>query len=299
MYEREKKFHFDNNYVNAPQQFGCVNLWQIGDLCSNEGYKVAAHKQFCHEITCIVAGSGTFIADGKSYRVKSGDLFLSPINSEHAIQSSYHAPLRFYYCGFTLDKNHPDYPIYRSVDHMFYTLTTPMAVDRYMVRNIYSILFNEIMVNDSSRDVLIKAGLAQLLLLTQRCHENSQVLQCRLHQNDNFKQCLVYEIIQYIDNNLANIQKMTDISAHFGYSYSYVSQTFSTIMKCSLVNYYQQKRFDRALELLKERNSITQVAEILGFDSIQSFSRSFKQRYGSSPTKYLSDQLEKSRQSEK
>ena len=101
------------------------------------------------------------------------------------------------------------------------------------------------------------------------------------------KNNIVYEIINYIDNNIFAIQRLTDISQYTGYSYAYLSQVFSNAMGISLNVYYQKARFKRAVELLECGVGTTQVAELLGFDSVYSFSRAFKNHFGLSPTHYL------------
>ena len=101
------------------------------------------------------------------------------------------------------------------------------------------------------------------------------------------KKELAYEIVNYIDNNILRIKSLGDISRHIGFSYSYTSQIFCGVMKTSLSDYYQKKRFEEALKLLKSGVGITQTSEILGYDSVHSFSRAFKTRFGASPQKYI------------
>ena len=55
-------------------------------------------------------------------------------------------------------------------------------------------------------------------------------------------------------------------------------------IQMSINQYYQKVRFQQALELLGAHFTVTQVAEKLGFDSIHSFSRAFKNHFGQSPT---------------
>ncbi|MBR2338611.1 MAG: helix-turn-helix transcriptional regulator, partial [Clostridia bacterium] len=106
------------------------------------------------------------------------------------------------------------------------------------------------------------------------------------HHGDNFKNRLVCDVIYYIDSHLFSMKNLTDISHHLGYSYSYISQLFSETMGVGLKSYFQEQRFAKAAELMQRHISVTQIAEMLGFDSASSFSRSFKKRYGMSPSAY-------------
>ena len=100
----------------------------------------------------------------------------------------------------------------------------------------------------------------------------------------------MYKIANYIDNNVSRIRNLTDVSDYIGFSYSYTSQIFSNVMGMSLKSYYQNKRFEEAEKLLQGGLSVTQIAEVLGFDSIHSFSRAFKTQFGASPQNYLKQQ---------
>jgi AraC-like DNA-binding protein len=55
----------------------------------------------------------------------------------------------------------------------------------------------------------------------------------------------------------------------------------------SIKEYYQKKRFEEAVEMLKGSNfSITQIAQDLQYKSIHTFSRAFRKNFGISPTAY-------------
>ncbi len=98
---------------------------------------------------------------------------------------------------------------------------------------------------------------------------------------------MVYNAINYIDNNLTRIGDLKDISDALGYSYSYLSHTFSEETGLTLHGYYAQKRLQKAIEMLKEgKKSVTQIAFVLNFQSIHSFSRTFKKEIGVSPSEY-------------
>ena len=57
------------------------------------------------------------------------------------------------------------------------------------------------------------------------------------------------------------IRSLTDITDHVGYNYSHASKVFSACMGMSINQYYQKVRFQKALELLGARFTVTQVAE--------------------------------------
>lgn len=280
------KFHFDNVFFKQPQQYSAVRLLQIGDLYCGAEHEIPSHLQSCHEISCIVAGSGVFTRDSEPFAVTEGDLFLSPMGQEHRIVSSRHDPLRFFYCGFTFDRTHPDYARYEKLDRLMAAKDSPLAKDRYGIAAIFAMLFNEVRGERVDKAVLMEAGLNQLLLLTRRCFDADATQAHWLQTDDSLKKQLVYKTVHYVDNHIFHIRKLTDIADELGYSYSYITQAFSAVMGTSLSVYYRQQRMKKAAELLNNAVTVTQVADVLGFDSLPSFSRSFKSFYGVSPTEY-------------
>lgn len=59
-----------------------------------------------------------------------------------------------------------------------------------------------------------------------------------------------------------------------------------------LKEYFTRRRFERATQLLEDGMSVTQIADMLGYKSIHSFSRAFTRRFGVSPLEYRKAQKE-------
>ena len=119
------RFHYDNNFSNTPQIYGAIHFMQIGDIYCESDHVIDSHVQILHEICYIAAGVGIFSRNGKRYSVKEGDIFLSPIGSEHEIISDSNNPLRIYYCAFIFDREHSDYRIYSDFEEL-YMMISPL-----------------------------------------------------------------------------------------------------------------------------------------------------------------------------
>ncbi len=280
------RFHYDNVFSNIPQIYGSIELMQIGDIYCDSGHEIKSHIQKYHEICCIVAGSGVISRNSETFAVKEGDIFLSPIGSEHKIISDSKNPLRIFYCAFVFNSDHADYPVYSEFENLIYNVTLPVTSDKFRISNIFSSLFNEVQNEYKNKSILMKAELSQLILLTQRCFEIKKSEHSHFTKDKNSKNQLAYEIVQYIDNHIFHINKLTDLAHVLGYSYSYITQSFSSVMRVSLNSYYRRQRLKKAADLLSQGFSVTVVSDMLKFDSIQSFSRAFKNFYGLSPTAY-------------
>ncbi len=93
----------------------------------------------------------------------------------------------------------------------------------------------------------------------------------------------VSEVTQYIDDNILYLKNVFEVSEALGYNYSYLSHTFSAETGRSLRDYFLQKRFEKAVELLRDNMSISEVSDMLGYAAVHSFSRAFHRQVGRSP----------------
>lgn len=98
----------------------------------------------------------------------------------------------------------------------------------------------------------------------------------------------LYEEIKYfIYKNYWNPDmSLTLISDKFGISETYISSLFKRHSD-SYLNHLESVRLESACKMMmSEKIGISEVAEIVGYNSDQSFRRAFKRRYGLSPTSY-------------
>ena len=94
-------------------------------------------------------------------------------------------------------------------------------------------------------------------------------------------------IIDYMKENIYRPLSLNDICNHFLIGKSQISHIFTVNMNQSLMSYYNMLKIAEAKKLLRSnQHTINDISEMLGFSCIHSFSRSFKNAVGSSPTAY-------------
>jgi len=93
------------------------------------------------------------------------------------------------------------------------------------------------------------------------------------------------QIKDFIDAGQANSMSLTDFENQFSYDKYYLERQFKNRYNVGLITYRNQHRMDKACKML-QNNSVSAVSEKLGFSSIYTFSRAFKNKYGLSPTEY-------------
>lgn len=283
----ENKFHFDRTYYNQPQIYDFITLYQIGDLYCQGGYSIGEHRQYCYEISYIVSGKGYYSSNENKYPVKAGDIYLNIPDELHNGLADPVDPFRYFYVGFTFNTDNCDQNPFTHIKKMFDRVKCPVAQDRLDVKNPFLNIFHELINLKEYSSLMIKICLHQLILLTYRNFFEEWEKEYIPQKDASNSRNIIYQVVNYIDNNLLNMKELTQIACELGYSYSYLSHTFSRETGLSIQEYYNQKRFEKAGELLKNNDlSITEIAEMLQYQSINSFSKAFRKNIGISPSEY-------------
>lgn len=98
---------------------------------------------------------------------------------------------------------------------------------------------------------------------------------------------LIRNTINYIDINLKENLTLNYIAAKMCVNPNYLSSKFNKEVKQSIASYLNEARIKESLHLLKISNiSVAEVAEEVGFNDVNYFSKVFKKVMGVSPTDY-------------
>lgn len=285
-YLQNVKFHFDHVHKWAPLHFGPILLHQVGDLISDQDFENGLHTQECYELTYMASGRGTCFTRGKYYDVHQGDVFILRTGDLHNIKSDNEAPLRFFYCGFDFDEADPRMSVFRPLQELLNTTEMPLASDKFNMYTIFTNIFNEYMSRNAMRETVLETLLIELLCALYRDFVEVTKVNYAPSERRPSSESLFYSIVQYMEQNIIGIRQLKEVSDHFGYAYSYISHIFSQNLNKTLKEYYNDLKISKAREFLDHNMSVTEVSDMLGYTSIHSFSRFFRQQYGLSPTEY-------------
>lgn len=98
---------------------------------------------------------------------------------------------------------------------------------------------------------------------------------------------LTIKALHYIQQNYDKSISLKQIADEMGYNYTYFSNMFNKIFGCGFSKFVNRFRASNAAELLRTtNNSMVQISNTCGFESIRSFNEQFKQEYGVTPTEY-------------
>ncbi|WP_217593831.1 AraC family transcriptional regulator [Cohnella sp. GbtcB17] len=289
-------FHFDHIYFENPQRFGSIDLFQVGDLSCQGGYVVNEHEQICYELTYIVSGRGWLKAGGTSHPVKEGDIVLNVPGELHACRADDEDPFRYYYVGFDFAEGEAgdagevgDAPALEPIRKMFDQTTQPVVSNLLGIEAPFAGIFKELVNLKSYSSFMIGSYLQQLIVLAYRSfHDSRETAYSPMLQGKEMTKP-VHDVIRYIEHNWLRMTELGAMAEELHYSYSYLSHQFSKEMGLTIQEYYNRKRFEQAVKLLREgRLTVTQIADKLRYQSIHSFSKAFRLHFGISPTEYQS-----------
>ena len=159
------------------------------------------------------------------------------------------------------------------------------------VLNHHELLLRNLSPNPDSylgAEQLVRSYLEQFLIFMLRI-EFDQTKKVSLEyalgsQPDDY---LTAQVINYLGSNISKKITIDDIAGTLRYSRSYLSRVFKKESGYSIMEYLNKMRISQAKTLLLNGNdSITQIADTLGFQNIHYFSRVFKLETGKSPSDF-------------
>lgn len=283
-----RRFQFDCLHFPQLTQYGVISLHQLGDISTDSKYVLKPHRQACYEITYVVSGKGWFKTNDIHDDVQAGDIYIGKPGETHEGGADVNDPYRYFYFGFHyhpyLDQDHR----FRKIIEMIDRKQVSCCQDRLDLRTPFVKVLKEINNTTQFSKIMIQNYLEQILILTYRNFSSDWVAKYPGEGLDNDSKRIVYSAIQYIDDQLLRIDGIREVSKAFGYSHSHLTHLFYQETGQSMHKYYTNKRWQKATELLIEGTyNITEIAEMLNYHSIHTFSRAFRNVFGCSPSQYV------------
>lgn len=92
-------------------------------------------------------------------------------------------------------------------------------------------------------------------------------------------------VMEHIRQNYMNYDlSLTSIAETFGFHPVYLSSSFKSQCGEGINSRIETVRLDKAFELLESGESVSKTAEKVGYGNVQTFSKSFKRKYGITPS---------------
>ncbi len=276
------KYHFNIQDFNLIPCCGIL-LHQIGDLAFDEGGIWPEHDNTFYEFTYILEGQGVVYTGEHCCPVETGDCVLSIPGEKHSIVSSPGTPLRYAFTAFAEDSGDMRYAeLFEELEKV------SKQADSRCVRNpeMQKPLFH--LIQEIQNDLPFqKIQLGNLLVDLIICYLRSvRKIVVPPFYNITDKMLLAYRIQDHLKKHFLEITKIGDLEDIFHYKYNSLELLFKNIYGLTISQYITNLKMEEAVQLLKQKVSVTRISEILQYSSIHSFTKSFRNHYGVPPSKY-------------
>ena len=237
------------------------------EFCHDVCFPLHMHRSF--ELVLLYEGTLKVCVEMQEYELEAGDMLLVKSHCIHSTTTDKNSYSKF--CIFSPE-------LIGAVSSQFkqHPLTSPVV---RKVPPVYWELFKGI--NESSSISKIKGFLYSIcdLFYGQLDLTREEELMGRGQ--------FLREVLQYVEHNIHTPCALTDVAEELGYSASYLSRAFNTMVGITYTAYVRNVKINRACYFLKNTNDkIADIVSRCGYTSVATFHHNFKELIGCNPTEY-------------
>lgn len=277
--------------VFNPSQAMTERYYEFHHTYNETPPEVEFHQHPFYEIFFFLSGNVNYIIEGRSYKLRPGDILLTSSSDIHRPDISPGRPYEriviwladdfferlkdFYGEDFTAcftDAALKDYRLIRpdsqNIAHLK-QLCTQMSKSRQN--------------NAMGSLALTSAYLIEFLVYVSRAYYDAP----DSVKNDTTENEKINQVITYINQNLTEELSLDQLSARFYISKYYLSRQFKQFTGLSLYQYIMKKRLIFARNMLQAGTPVMDACLGCGFNDYSNFLKAFKREFGRNPSKYL------------
>lgn len=199
----------------------------------------------------------------------------------------------------TLSSN--EISVKRIIDEMFNEKNSS-SMDKKYIKEFGVLLYNTlnrifIQLGEINENISVKDYNINEILAINDATELKEVFQskilevCKLTkiEEENDIESVKIKIERYLDENYMIDISLENLADYLGHSFKYTSVLFKKVMGDNFKNYLSIYRIEKAKELMQENEGlrIKDLAELVGYNSSNTFIRIFRKYEGISPGKYF------------
>jgi len=258
-------------------------------------YEIGIHKHNFYELNVIVSGEGIHVIDGKEFTVKHGDVFVVPIEVEHAYVNTSH--LSVVHLIFTEHfferhnelflRNHEYLTLFHLEPQLkkLYGVPASLHLSDEQLSKLET-WFSDI-VNYQKAESDLCVGLTDGLAVTVLYY----LFSCfrELYSKNNLTSAgrpMMTGLVRYIFDSHHNV-RIKQLAEFAGYSRSNFFRYFKRIMHETPGQFMMRCKIEAAKKMLCETDlPLTHISQECGFYDSPHFIRCFKKETGLSPKEY-------------
>jgi AraC-like DNA-binding protein len=243
-----------------------------------EGDRVHEHHHHIHQILYAIEGRGKIQLDGQSYDVVQDNVAIIVPNSQHSIISD----SRLTMLVLAFDETLLDSFIQRDLTRRFYEASTFIRLTPIASSELRQFLRK--MLFEQSRENPLRESAIKIQLL-EILHVLARSLQ--LPQLEDMNSLRAERIKNYIETLYYEPLSSKDVASRLGISTRYMNTIFKEQYNQTPMQYLTEVRIETAKKLLTQSDKdIVTVSFEVGYETLSSFYRTFKNIVNLSPNKY-------------
>ncbi len=274
-------------------------LVMVEQVVREEDYAMKSrHFHDTYELYYLLEGEGCYFIDRETYLVRAGDVVLIKPNQIHKTSMERiprhgrlllqitAGPMNAFLRGngfLTLEE--------------LYDQKGPIVSlgerERALMESLMLGIGEEIRDRRKGCGLLVKLKLLELLILLWRCGgESAPAGERRRAQTPRYQK--VQQVADYLQAHPETRESLEELAGRFYISRSWLSRIFREVTGLGVIEYANIVRVKKAQKLLVHGDySVTEISELLGFESITYFERMFKRYTDRTPLRYRREEKEK------
>lgn len=268
---------------------------------SEEQIESHLHAHDFLEIAYVTSGKGVHYIGDRKYDVSKGDLFVINYDVAHEFRSIEGCDEKLIICNCVFKPEFLDYTLinckeFKDITHHFLfnslfpnenKLTNDIKIlgeNSEEIDQLYNKMYKEYTNRETGYIEILRAYVIELLVIIFRIYKKQSGVS---HQTESDKKHLIEKAIIYMKDNYDKDLKLEDLSMMSFFSRNYFCRLFKETTGVTVVEFIQKIRIQQACSLLKEtNNTITSIANQVGYGNIKFFGELFKRYTGKTPSAY-------------
>lgn len=222
----------------------------------------------------IESGKGTYVCDGKTYHLKAGDAFYIPMHTRGSYRADEADPWRYTWIHFGGDSGSKFYQdLGLTKDMPIYTSSDCDAVNE-AIEELERL-------SEIGEAYAVMSGLYSVLHV-MALHNSNKVTGKKKSGEEYITACK-----NYIMSKSCEKISVSDLCGLVKIDRTYLYRLFKEYLKMGPKEYILKTKMEMAKELLSQSPlSVSEVAEMVGYEDPFAFSKQFKQHFRISPRDY-------------
>lgn len=247
-----------------------------------------SHWHEAMEIIYCESGYYVMCDEEKTWEIHPGDILFIPAGNTHSLNMHENCHGFVYFINLDILKHMP------SASNILSFIAQPIFLTKSKLTLYKSVaalleqMRDEYFSDNDLRELLVYSHMLVLLTQIGRSYltKSRDLIHLRPDKQKEYMEKF-NEVLNYINDNFMENITLELISKKFGFSKFHFSRLFSKYTTYTFSDYLTFRRIKSAEQLLlKSEMTVTEVSTYVGFNSLSTFSRCFKQKNHCSPSDY-------------